>query len=337
MLLPRLLVSWLLVFFLSTRFATAEQIGPSFDCHSARQPLAQMLCTDPDLSRTDLRFARAYFALLRQVGDAGKRELKQEDLQFLEVVQRQCGIPLSGQIAPQSQSTRNCVKNAYEAQRAVWVLRLTPLFSEEANRPIERHVALQRLLQRLGFLPADAVIDGVYGPGTREAISKWQGSQNRTLTGVLGDMDVQALEQDAKIPNHDLPRANATSSGESATQNLANSKLNCMGFAQTYDLGGVRGGLVDTGKTEREIKSPSDQSACGDQFREGRDYGTALAWYRRAAEQGYAPSQRWLGSFYQNGWGVQQDYTQALVWYRKAAEQGDVAAENAVGLFSKKS
>jgi uncharacterized protein len=37
--------------------ASSEQIGPSFDCHVAQQPLAQMLCSDPDLSRIDLRFA----------------------------------------------------------------------------------------------------------------------------------------------------------------------------------------------------------------------------------------------------------------------------------------
>jgi uncharacterized protein YecT (DUF1311 family) len=152
-----------LIAFVGAAASTAEQIGPSFDCHAAQQPLAQLLCSDPELSRTDLRFTQAYFALLKQVGEAGKRELKQEDLQFLEAVQRQCGIPPSGQAAPQSEASRNCVKNAYEAQRAVWALRLTPPFSEEANRPIERHVALQRLLQQLGFLPADAVMDGVYG------------------------------------------------------------------------------------------------------------------------------------------------------------------------------
>jgi peptidoglycan hydrolase-like protein with peptidoglycan-binding domain len=197
MLFPRVLGCAVFVIVGLTRPATAELIGPSFDCHSAQQPLAQILCSDPDLSRTDLRFAQAYFALLKQVGDAGKRELKQEDLQFLEAVQRQCKIPPSGQAAPQSEASRNCVKNAYEAQRAVWVLRLTSPFSEEANRSIERHAALQRLLQQLGLLPANAVIDGVYGGATREAISRWQSAQGRNVTGVLGDADAQAIEQQA--------------------------------------------------------------------------------------------------------------------------------------------
>ena len=180
--------------------AVREQVGPSFDCHVAQQPLAQMLCADAELSRVDLRFAQAYWALLRQVGDGGSRELRQEDLRFLDAVQQQCGIPHSGSVVPQTDVTRNCVKNAYEAQRTVWVLRLMSPFSEEANRPIERHIALQRALQQLGFLSADAVIDGVYGAGTREAISRWQQSQNRNSTGALGDADASVLEQEA--PKH---------------------------------------------------------------------------------------------------------------------------------------
>jgi hypothetical protein len=183
--------------------AKSEQIGPSFDCYAAQQPLAQMLCADPELARTDLLFAQAYFALLKQVGEAGKRELKEEDLRFLEAVQRQCGIPQSGQAVPQSEAARNCVKKAYEAQRTVWALRLTPPFSEEANRPIEQHVTLQRALQKLGFLPTDAVMDGVYGAGTREAISQWQRSQTRNATGVLGDADALALKQQSSQPGQE--------------------------------------------------------------------------------------------------------------------------------------
>jgi uncharacterized protein YecT (DUF1311 family) len=225
MLVVRALGCTALAFIGFSLVARSEQIGPSFDCHVAQQPLAQMLCADPELARTDLRFAQAYFALLKQVGDAGKAELKREDLQFLEAVQRQCSLPVSGQPAPPSPSLRNCVKNAYEAQRTVWVLRLASPFSEEANRPIERHIALQRALQQLGFLPADAVIDGVYGSGTRDAISQWQRSQNRNTTGVLGDADVLLIEKQALRPGQ--PPVNAEKPGERreavATQELPGS------------------------------------------------------------------------------------------------------------------
>jgi TPR repeat protein len=48
------------------------------------------------------------------------------------------------------------------------------------------------------------------------------------------------------------------------------------------------------------------------------DYTQAVAWYRKAAEQGYAAAQASLGNLYSFGWGVTKDYTQAVAWYWKA-------------------
>lgn len=47
----------------------------------------------------------------------------------------------------------------------------------------------------------------------------------------------------------------------------------------------------------------------------------ALSWYRKSADQGYAPAQNDLGSMHQYGVGVQRDYAEAVKWYRKAADQ----------------
>jgi uncharacterized protein len=52
-----------------------------------------------------------------------------------------------------------------------------------------------------------------------------------------------------------------------------------------------------------------------------QDYGQAVAWFRKAAEQGYASAQYNLGVMCYNGESVSQDYGQAAAWYRKAAEQ----------------
>ena len=57
----------------------------------------------------------------------------------------------------------------------------------------------------------------------------------------------------------------------------------------------------------------------------------AVKWYRKAAEQGYAPAQFNLGNMYDNGEGVTQDYKQAVKWYRKAAEQGFASAQYNLG------
>ena len=55
--------------------------------------------------------------------------------------------------------------------------------------------------------------------------------------------------------------------------------------------------------------------------------------YRKAAEQGYADAQFFLGDMYDNGRGVQKDYAQAVKWYRKAAEQGDAMAQGSLGFM----
>jgi len=59
-----------------------------------------------------------------------------------------------------------------------------------------------------------------------------------------------------------------------------------------------------------------------------QDHAQAVAWYRKAAEQGEAMAQNNLGVMYENGQGVKKDRAQALGWYRKAAAQGNDRARN---------
>ena len=48
----------------------------------------------------------------------------------------------------------------------------------------------------------------------------------------------------------------------------------------------------------------------------------AVAMYRAAAEQGYAPGMHGLGEMYAKGEGVDKDLTQAVAWFTKAADAG---------------
>jgi len=73
-----------------------NRIGPSFDCSTAGYPLALLICADADMSRLDLRFGQAYWALFQKVGPSGQPQLKEEDLAFFDQVQGQCGVPRSG-------------------------------------------------------------------------------------------------------------------------------------------------------------------------------------------------------------------------------------------------
>jgi hypothetical protein len=50
-----------------------------------------------------------------------------------------------------------------------------------------------------------------------------------------------------------------------------------------------------------------------------QDYAQAVAWWRKAAEQGEAEAQWRLGYLYFNGSGVPQDFAEAYFWYDLAA------------------
>ncbi len=58
-----------------------------------------------------------------------------------------------------------------------------------------------------------------------------------------------------------------------------------------------------------------------------QDDQQAVAWFRKAAEQGQADAQHNLGVMYEKGRGVPQDDREAVAWYRKAAEQGYAGAQ----------
>ncbi|MNI62055.1 putative beta-lactamase HcpC precursor [compost metagenome] len=64
-----------------------------------------------------------------------------------------------------------------------------------------------------------------------------------------------------------------------------------------------------------------------------QDDQQAVAWYLKAAEQGYANAQFNLGWAYLNGHGVTEDRQQALAWYSKAAEQGHADAQSMLGVM----
>jgi hypothetical protein len=61
------------------------------------------------------------------------------------------------------------------------------------------------------------------------------------------------------------------------------------------------------------------------------DWAEALKWWRKAADQGYAPAQYAIGFLYCQAWGVPQDYVEALKWFRKAAEQGYASGLHGLG------
>jgi TPR repeat protein len=58
-----------------------------------------------------------------------------------------------------------------------------------------------------------------------------------------------------------------------------------------------------------------------------QDYQQAVAWYRKAAEQGHQEAQRKLGKCCLIGLGTALNHEEASTWYRRAAEQGFAEAQ----------
>ena len=101
---------------------------------------------------------------------------------------------------------------------------------------------------------------------------------------------------------------------------------------------GILAGLVVPGKaTAQSAPAPASTTSAQDAFHRGgealgrKDYPTALAWFRKAADQGFAKAQYNLGLMYELGDGVARDYAQAMIWYRKAADQGLATAQYEIG------
>ena len=64
-----------------------------------------------------------------------------------------------------------------------------------------------------------------------------------------------------------------------------------------------------------------------------QDYSQALEWFRRAADQNFAPAQFQLGVLYYDGQGVAQNYGRAADWFRRAASHNHVQAIFNLGIM----
>ena len=61
------------------------------------------------------------------------------------------------------------------------------------------------------------------------------------------------------------------------------------------------------------------------------EFASAMPWFRRSAEQGYAPAEYMYGLVFREGrW---KDPKQLVYWWTKAAEQGNVQAQLWLGVF----
>ena len=82
---------------------------------------------------------------------------------------------------------------------------------------------------------------------------------------------------------------------------------------------------------QRMVKSTQAQSNLAVCYYFEKDYAEAVRWWRKAAEQGHAQAQNWLGFCHYYGQGVKKDYAEAVRWFSMSAEQGYDKAQNWLG------
>lgn len=207
------------VFSVTSAFAQEQRnYQPDFDCARASNTdsIATLLCHDSNSAKQELIFDQAYYALRHQVGKDGWKALKQElvgDFQGLNA----CIVPGDGSQVPPPVDP-NCYAQHMQQITASYRQRLQGAALEEANRPIDQHIALQQKLIDLGYLPVGSVADGVYGEGTRDAIRTWQRVTHRTdPDGFLSNADANALLPVVRsvepVPQVDAPMAYTVNDG----------------------------------------------------------------------------------------------------------------------------
>lgn len=109
---------------------------------------------------------------------------------------------------------------------------------------------------------------------------------------------------------------------------------------QVYSARSTERKLAEDARTSREGAERGDakaESRLAYLYSHGlgvpQDYGEALCWLHKAADQKYPDGEDGLGYMYVYGLGVPQDFAEALHWYRKAADQGDAKGEDGVALM----
>ena len=165
-----------------------------------------MICDNADASREELSFEQPYYALRFLSGTAGWKQLKVQAIAMDAQLRQICNIPQPGNIdQPFPTNADACYIQETEKNRHTFLAELNGDAAQEASRDVEKNIALQQKLMKLGFLPTGTAADGIFGEGTRSAIITWQRVGHRPLSdGFISNIDAAALM------SSDKPASNET-------------------------------------------------------------------------------------------------------------------------------
>ena len=102
------------------------------------------------------------------------------------------------------------------------------------------------------------------------------------------------------------------------------------------------GALCEQQPTDMDaVRSEAETGDASAEYEQGRsmlsprptdsELASAMSWFRRSAEQGYAPAEYMYGAFFREGrW---ENPKQLVYWWTQAAEQGNIQAQLWLGAF----
>ncbi|WP_140385744.1 MULTISPECIES: superinfection immunity protein [Acetobacter] len=180
--------------------AWGQDYKPDFNCSAdhSKDSIATMLCQNSEAAKHELIFDQTYYALRQIVGKAGWKSLKQEVIAD-DGALKECVAPFSAEGVLQ-QTDPGCYIQKMDAITEKYKGRLSGSALEEASRPIDDHIALQKKLLTLGYLPAGSTADGVYGESTRQAIGAWKlNSGIPQVDDFISNSDAVSLASSDKV------------------------------------------------------------------------------------------------------------------------------------------
>jgi len=210
---------------------------------------------------------------------------------------------------------------------------LGSMYSEGIGVPLDYNEAARwfRLASDQGWGPGQANLAGLYmrgRGGPRDLVSAYMWCSIAAAGGQ------QECKQALKVLSSQMKPAQVTE----AKQRAAAWAKEHPQYAKAGDL--YLSDTTDSSDSAKRTQSAAEagdaqaQSVLGETYYRAKNYGEALKWFRKSAEQGYAYGQYNLAVMYLEGSGVPKNESEAIKWFTKAADQWHAGAiNNLVALY----
>ena len=102
--------------------------------------------------------------------------------------------------------------------------------------------------------------------------------------------------------------------------------------AKNLAIDAYKGNIASLHQLEKFANNGSvyAQKLLGNYYDLKKNYAKSFQWFRKAADQGYAPAEKDLGVLYLKGHGLPKNNSKGIYWIEKSADQGYAPAEAAI-------